>query len=65
MDTDDNELEPESDTAPAPQWSGGKAVVNYYFPVRIEVVGALPAAEVLRVADFVFGELDRELATRV
>jgi hypothetical protein len=40
-------------------------VVNYYFPVRIEVVGALPDAEVRRVADHVFGELDRELHTRI
>jgi hypothetical protein len=44
---------------------GGDAVVNYYFPVHVEVVGSLPDAEVLRVAEFVFGELDRELAARV
>ena len=40
-------------------------VINYYFPVRIEVVGSLPDAEVRRVADHVFGELDRELTTRI
>jgi hypothetical protein len=39
-------------------------VVNYYFPVRVEVVGSLPDAEVSRVASYVFGELERELATR-
>jgi hypothetical protein len=44
---------------------GTAKVVNYYFPVVIEVVGALPEAEVRRMADFVFAELDRELATRV
>jgi hypothetical protein len=40
------------------------AVVNYYFPVQVEVIGSLPDAEVQRVADYVFGELDRELTTR-
>jgi hypothetical protein len=44
---------------------GHDAVVNYYFPVRIEVVGTLPDEEVRRVAEYVFGELDRELATRL
>ncbi|HYQ62568.1 hypothetical protein [Actinophytocola sp.] len=43
----------------------GGGVVNYYFPVQIEVVGSLPAAEVARVADHVFSELDRELNTRI
>jgi len=46
-------------------WAGNEQVVNYYFPVRVELVGSLPDAEVQRVADFVFGELGRELATRV
>jgi hypothetical protein len=41
------------------------AVVNYYFPVQIEVVGTLPDDEVRRVAEYVFTELDRELATRL
>ena len=44
---------------------GHDAVVNYYFPVRVEVVGTLPDEEVRRVAEYVFGELDRELATRL
>ena len=48
--------------SPSPETGG---VINYYFPVRIEVVGALPEAEVRRVADHVFGELDRELNTRI
>ena len=43
----------------------GEAVINYYFPVLIEVVGELPVAELRRVADHVFDELDRELVTRV
>lgn len=41
------------------------AVINYHFPVRIEVVGSLPDTEVRRVADYVFDELDRELTTRI
>jgi hypothetical protein len=40
-------------------------VINYYFPVQIEVVGSLSDTEVQRVANYVFDELDRELATRI
>jgi hypothetical protein len=40
-------------------------VVNYYFPIRVEVVGALGDDEMARVAGYVFDELDRELQTRV
>ena len=40
-------------------------VVNYYFPVRIEVVGSLSDVEVQRVAEHVFGEFDREMTTRI
>src|SRR5512138_472450 len=54
--------QPGSEAAISPD---GGAVVNYYFPVQIEVVGSLPEAEVRRVADHVFGELDRELNTRI
>lgn len=56
--------QPGSEAAISP-WPDGGAVVNYYFPVQIEVVGSLPEAEVRRVADHVFGELDRELNTRI
>lgn len=45
--------------------AGEEAVINYYFPVQVEVVGSLPHAEVQRVADYVFDQLDRELATRI
>jgi hypothetical protein len=41
-----------------------EAVVNYYFPVRVEVVSSLPDDEMARVAEHVFDQLDRELATR-
>jgi hypothetical protein len=43
----------------------GSAVINYYFPVQVEVVGTLPDTEVQRVAAYVFDQLDRELATRI
>lgn len=45
--------------------SGEGGVVNYYFPVRVEVVGTLPDEEVRRVAGYVFDQLDQELATRI
>ncbi|MDJ0343458.1 hypothetical protein QMK19_18065 [Streptomyces sp. H10-C2] len=57
--------QPGSEAQISPWPAGDGAVVNYYFPVRIEVVGSLPDAEVQRVAGYVFSELDRELATRV
>ncbi len=43
---------------------GSGQVVNYYFPVEIELVGDLDAAVVKQVVDKVFTELDRELASR-
>jgi hypothetical protein len=45
--------------------TGEAAVVNYYFPVQVEVVGSLPDTEVQRVAGYVFDQLDRELAARI
>jgi hypothetical protein len=53
-----------SEAVISPGSPGGDAVVNYYFPVQVEVVGTLPEAELTRVAGYVFGELSRELATR-
>ena len=44
---------------------GSGPVVNYYFPVQVEIVGTLPDDEVQRVAGYVFDELGRELASRV
>ncbi|WP_089106507.1 hypothetical protein [Streptomyces hyaluromycini] len=41
-----------------------ETVVSYHFPVRVEVVGTLPDAEVQRVAGYVFDQLDRELSAR-
>ena len=45
--------------------AGDAAVINYYFPVQVEVIGSLPDTEVQRVAGYVFDQLDRELATRI
>jgi hypothetical protein len=39
-------------------------VVNYWFPVEIELVGEVDDAVVRRVAAYVFAELDRELSSR-
>lgn len=40
------------------------AVVNYYFPVEIEVVGDADDTLVQRIVAEVFAEFDRELASR-
>lgn len=40
-------------------------VVNYYFPVEIEVVGSLSQEEVERVANYVFAALEAELSSRI
>jgi hypothetical protein len=40
-------------------------VINYYFPVEIEVIGALNDEQIRRVSEYVFDELARELASRM
>jgi hypothetical protein len=42
----------------------GQAVVNYYFPVQVEVIGQLDEAQMKAVADYVFEQLDAELRRR-
>ncbi len=44
--------------------TGSGPVVNYYFPVEVELVGDVDAAVVNRVVARVFAELDRELSSR-
>ena len=39
-------------------------VVNYHFPIEIEVVGTVDDAAIAQVAQRVFAELDRELSAR-
>jgi hypothetical protein len=46
-----------------PTASAGQ-VVNYYFPVEVEIVGDVEDAVVQRVVAQVFAELDRELSSR-
>jgi hypothetical protein len=48
-------LTPTADTGP---------VVNYYFPIEVELVGDVDDALVQRVVAQVFAELDRELSSR-
>ena len=40
-------------------------VINYYFPVEIEVIGTLTDEQIRRVSTYVFDELTRELASRM
>lgn len=40
-------------------------VINYYFPVEIEVIGALTDEQIRRISTYVFDELTRELASRM
>ncbi|MFE5813187.1 hypothetical protein ACFQ6S_07270 [Streptomyces sp. NPDC056479] len=45
--------------------AGTGPVVNYYFPVEVELVGDLDDTMVRRVVAGVFAELDRELSSRL
>jgi len=40
-------------------------VINYYFPVEIEVIGALSDEQIRSVTEYVFDELSRELDSRI
>jgi len=40
-------------------------VINYYFPVEIEVIGALNDEQIRSVTEYVFDELSRELDSRM
>jgi hypothetical protein len=50
--------------APLTPMAGTGSVVNYYFPVEVELVGDVDDAVVQRVVAQVFAELDRELLSR-
>jgi len=39
-------------------------VINYYFPVEIEVVGSLSTTEMVRLAEYVYDELTDALQSR-
>lgn len=52
------------DVQPLPQPAGTGPVVNYYFPVEVEIVGDVDDAVVNRVVERVFAELDREMSSR-
>jgi hypothetical protein len=51
---------PGSEALITPALAGGQ-VINYYFPIEVEVVGMLTEAQVQRVAEHVFGELSAAL----
>ncbi|MEZ4861765.1 MAG: hypothetical protein R3C14_10670 [Caldilineaceae bacterium] len=44
---------------------GDGVVINYYFPIEIEIIGALSDEQIRRVSNYVFDELTRELASRI
>jgi len=44
--------------------AGTGPVVNYYFPIEVEMVGDVGDSVVQRVVAQVFAELDRELSSR-
>jgi hypothetical protein len=56
---------PGSEAQIAADGQADSQVINYYFPVEIEVVGALSDEQIRGVADYVFSELVRELASRM
>jgi len=43
----------------------GGAVINYYFPVEIEVIGSMSEDHMRRVADFVYRELDAAFGSQI
>lgn len=45
--------------------AGEEQVINYYFPIEIEIVGTLSDEQVRRVAEFVFDTLANELDSRI
>jgi hypothetical protein len=52
---------PGSEASISPADAHAGQVVNYYFPVEIEIVGALDGAHLQRVCDHVFNQLDTAL----
>ena len=56
---------PGSEAHIAPDSRADGPVINYYFPVEIEVIGALSEEQIRRVTEYVFSELTRELASRM
>ncbi|HLG76401.1 MAG TPA: hypothetical protein VKX46_08295 [Ktedonobacteraceae bacterium] len=61
---------------PASTMSGGQAasseesaqqgqVINYYFPIEVDVLGALDEAEVQRIARYVYDELLTALQSQI
>jgi len=49
---------PEDELAP------GRQVINYYFPVEVEIIGALDERQLKGVAEYVYAEMHAELDSR-
>ena len=56
---------PGSEAQIAADEQAGGTVINYYFPVEIEVIGTLSDEQIRRVTEYMFDELTRELSSRV
>ena len=58
---------PGSEALISPELDGAGAgqVINYYFPVEIEIVGTLNEEQMNLVADHIFNALETELASRI
>ena len=54
----------EASISPDTECMAGNQVINYYFPVEIEVVGTLSNVEMQRVAEFVYDELTTALQSQ-
>jgi hypothetical protein len=54
----------EAHISPTTETIGTDLVVNYYFPVEIEIIGEISREQVQDITEKVFSALDRELASR-
>jgi hypothetical protein len=54
-----------ADESPIDRDGAGGTVLNYHFPVQIEVMGTLDDAAMKAVGEHVFRELTRELDSRL
>ncbi len=58
---------PGSEALLSPEGAGATAgqVINYYFPVEVEVTGDLTDEQLQRIAQFVFDELETALRSQI
>jgi hypothetical protein len=54
-----------AEIAPVDEVAGGGQEIHYYFPVEIEIVGELDEAQIQRVAQHVFAEMETALRSQL